>query len=150
MILFDPENVAGHPAYYQQPDYDKNWISASSLIARYKIGESLVDSKNRIAGNLDIIAKINLTEVLRYSNVISVVDDPFILTSELCNALFAQEASIERINYFMNTFLLQGQPPGDWTSLWSFYIAANFNSVVDLRLNALITNILKAHEAQMF
>ena len=150
MILFDPENVAGHPAYYQTPDFDKNWISASSLIARYRLGESLIDGKNRIDGNADIVAKINLTEVLRYQNLVSVVDDPYILTSELCNALFAQEPTQERINYFMNNFLLQGQPPIDWTSLWSFYIDANFNSVVDLRLNSLLNNILKAPETQMF
>lgn len=150
MILFDPENVAGHPAYYQGPDFDKNWISASSLIARFKLGESLIEGENRIEGNDDIATKINMSEVLRNSNMISVVDDPYILTSELCNTLFAQETDEERIKYFMNTFLLQGQPVGDWTSLWSFYIAANFNSVVNLRLNALLTNILKAPEAQMF
>lgn len=150
MILFDPENVAGHPAYYQEPDFDKNWISASSLIARYKLGESLIEGENRIEGNNDIVSKINMSEVLRYSNIISVVDDPYILTSELCNTLFAQETNEERINYFMNTFLLQGQPVGDWTSLWGFYIEANFNSVVNLRLNSLLTNILKAPEAQMF
>jgi uncharacterized protein (DUF1800 family) len=150
MLLFDPENVAGHPAYYQQPDFDKNWISGSSLIARYRLGESLVDGKNRIEGNTDINAKINLTEVLRFSNVVTVVDDPYILTSELCKALFGQEPDAERINYFMNTFLLQGQPPIDWTALWGYYLAVNFNSVVDLRLNALLTNLLKAPEAQLF
>jgi len=150
MILFDPENVAGHPAYYQTPDFDKNWISASSLIARYRLPESLIDGKNRIGGNADIGAKINLTERIRYTNLVSVPDNPYILTAELCNALFAQEATEERINYFMNNFLLQGQPVGDWTSLWGFYIDANFNSVVDLRLNSLLNNILKSPETQLF
>ncbi len=150
MILFDPENVAGHPAYYQAPDFDKNWISASSLIARYRLGESLLDGKNRILGNDDILGKINITEVIRNNTIVSVPEDPLILTTELCNALFAQEASIERINYFMNTFLLQGNPPVDWTSLWGYYIEANYNSVVNLRLNSLVTNLLKAPESQMF
>jgi len=150
MILFDPENVAGHPAYYQAPDFDKNWISASSLIARYRLGESLLDGKNRILGNEDIIGKINITEVIRNNNIVSVPEDPFILTSELCQALFAQEADNARIEYFMNTFLLQGNPRVDWTSLWGYYIEANYNSVVNLRLNALVTNLLKAPESQMF
>lgn len=150
MLLFDPQNVAGHSAYYQHPNYDKNWISSSTLAYRYKLGESLINGENRFDENKIISAKINLTELLRYTKIISVVDDPYILTSELCNFLFGQEADPDRINYFMNTFLLQGQPPGDWTSLWGFYIEANFNSVVDLRLNALLTNILKAPETQMF
>ncbi len=150
MVLFDPQNVAGHPAYYQQPNFDKNWVSASTLIYRYKLGESLIYGENRFEENTKIGAKITFSEVLRYSKVITVVDDPYILTSELCNALFGQETDEERIKYFMNTFLLQGQPPGDWTSLWGFYIEANFNSVVDLRLNSLLTNILRAPETQMF
>lgn len=150
MLPFDPENVAGHPAYYQTPDYDKNWISASSLIARYRLGESLLDGINRINGNAAIGAIIDITEVVRNGNIISVPDDPYILTSELCNALFARETDPDRINYFMNTFLLQNSPPTDWTALWSYYIAAGFNSVVELRLKALVSHILKAPESQMF
>lgn len=150
MILFDPDNVAGHQAYYQAPEYDKHWASASTLNARYKLGESLLDGKNRIEGNTDILCQIDITEFVRNSGSISVPDDPFILTSELCNALFAQEPEEARINFLMNTFLLQESPPSDWTALWGFYIQANFSSVVDLRLKALLTYILKAPESQMF
>ncbi len=46
MILFDPENVAGHLAYYQAPDFDRKWISSSTLIARYRLGEPLLDGFN--------------------------------------------------------------------------------------------------------
>ncbi|MBC7606682.1 MAG: DUF1800 family protein [Burkholderiales bacterium] len=150
MMPFDPENVAGHPAYYQTPDYDKNWISASSLIARYRLGESLLYGENRINGNAPIAAQLNILDVVRNGNIISVPDDAYILTSELCNALFACETDSNRVNYFMNTFLLQGSPENDWTLLWSFYIDANFITVVDLRLKELVLNILKAPESQMF
>lgn len=150
MIPFDPDNVAGYSAYHQIPDYDKNWISGSTLIARFKLAESLMDGKNRIDGSAtDTAGKINITDALIQNDIISVVDDPYILTSELCAAFFGQEADEDRINYFMNTFLLQGQPPSDWTSVWSFFIVANFNAVVEIRLNSLITSILKAPESQL-
>ncbi len=150
MILFDPENVAGHPAYYQAPDFDKNWISASTLIARYRLGESLLDGINRISGNSTIITKINISDVIRNSNIISVANDPYILTSELCNALFAQNPDANRVNYFMNSFLLQGLANFYWTNAWDSYISTNNNSVVESRLKLLVTNILRAPESQMF
>jgi uncharacterized protein (DUF1800 family) len=150
MILFDPENVAGHPAYYQAPDFDKNWISASTLIARYRLGESLLDGFNRISGNATIITKINISDVIRNSNIVSVANDPFILTSELCNALFAQEPDQDRINYFMNSYLLQGLANNYWTTAWDDFIATNSNTVVEFRLKLLVKNILRAPESQMF
>jgi uncharacterized protein (DUF1800 family) len=150
MILFDPENVAGHPAYYQAPDFDKNWISASTLIARYRLGESLLDGYNRISGNATIITKINISDVIRNSNIVSVANDPFILTSELCNALFAQEPDQDRINYLMNSYLLQGLANNYWTTAWDDFIATNSNTVVEFRLKLLVKNILRAPESQMF
>jgi hypothetical protein len=150
MILFDPENVAGHPAYYQAPDFDKNWISASTLIARYRLGESLLDGNNRISGNATIITKINISNVIKTSNIISVANDPYILTSELCNALFAQIPDANRVNYFMNSFLLQGLATFYWTNAWDDFLATNSNTVVESRLKLLVTNILRAPEAQMF
>ncbi len=150
MMLFNPENVAGHPAYYQAPGFDKNWISATNLISRYRLGESLLDGINRISGNATIITKINISSVVRYGNIITVANDPFILTSELCNALFAQNPDANRVNYFMSTFLLQGMANFYWTNAWDDYIATGVNTVVESRLKLLVTNILRAPESQMF
>ena len=150
MILFNPENVAGHPAYYQAPDFDKSWISASTLIARYRLGESLLDGKNRISGNTTIITQINISTVIKTSNIISVANDPYILTSELCNALFAQIPDANRVNHFMNSFLLQGYANYYWTNVWNEYLTTGVNTVVESRLKLLVTNILRAPESQMF
>ena len=150
MILFNPENVAGHPAYYQALDFDKSWISASTLIARYRLGESLLDGKNRISGNATIITQINISTVIKTSNIISVANDPYILTSELCNALFAQNPDTNRVNHFMNSFLLQGLATFYWTNAWDEFIATGVNTVVESRLKLLVTNILRAPESQMF
>jgi hypothetical protein len=150
MMLFNPENVAGHPAYYQAPGFDKNWISATNLISRYRLGESLLDGINRISGNATIITKINISSVVRDGNIISVASDPYILTSELCNALFGQNPDNNRVNYFMSTFLLQGMANIYWTNAWSDYVATGVNTVVESRLKLLVTNILRAPESQMF
>ena len=150
MILFDPENVAGHPAYYQTPNFDKSWISSSTLIARYRLGESLLDGFNRISGNANIIAKINISTVIKIGGLISNASDPFVLCSELCNALFAQVPDSDRISYFMNSFLLQGSVNYYWTDAWNTYLTSNNNSVVEPRLKLLVSKLLSAPESQIF
>lgn len=150
MGLFNPENVAGHAAYYQAPDYDKIWISSSTLIAKYRLGESLLDGVNRISGNSTIAAKINISDVLKNGGIVSNPSDPIALTTELCNALFAQEASADRINYFMNSFLLQGLTNYYWSEAWNTFISTNSSTVVESRLKLLVTKILRAPESQMF
>jgi uncharacterized protein (DUF1800 family) len=150
MILFDPDNVAGHPAYYQAPDYDKTWISSSTLIARYRLGESLLDGFNRISGNANIRAKINISDVIKNGGLISDALDPYILTSELCSALFAQVPDANRINYFMNSFLLQGLDTYYWTTAWGSYLTNGNNSVVEPRLKLLVSKLSSAPEAQIF
>ena len=151
MSLFDPENVAGHPAYYQSPSFDKNWIASSTLIAKYRLGESLLDGLNRISGNGNIYAKINISNVIKTGNLISDASDPFILTSELCNALFGQAPDADRVNHFMNKHLLGvGFATYYWTTVWDAYVSNNNSSVVEPRLKALLTNILRAPESQLF
>ena len=150
MILFDPDNVAGHPAYYQAPDFDKTWISSSTLIAKYKLGESLLDGYNRISGNSIIRAKINITDVIKNEGLISDASDPYILTYELCDALFAQTPDSDRVNYFMNSFLLQGLANFYWTTAWNSYLADGKNTVVEPRLKLLVSKITSAPESQIF
>jgi uncharacterized protein (DUF1800 family) len=150
MILFDPENVAGHPAYYQAPDFDKTWISSSTLIAKYRLGESLLDGFNRIKGNSNIRAKINISDVIKNKGLVSDASDPFVLTSELCNALFAQVPDVDRVNYFMNSFLLQGLETYYWTTAWNLYLTNFNNTVIEPRLKLLVSKLSSAPEAQIF
>lgn len=149
MSLFDPPNVAGHAAYYQSPNFDKSWISTATLAARFRLGSCLIQGENRLAANQVIAAQIPIVALLSQGNFISIVDDPYVLCTELCSQLFGQEPTEERVLYFMNTFLLQGQPRGDWTALWSYYIEAGFTTVVELRLKSLLSALLQAPECQL-
>ena len=150
MILFDPENVAGHLAYYQAPEFDRSWISSSTLIARYRLGESLLDGFNRISGNANTAAKINISTVIQNGGLISDASDPVALTTELCNAIFAQNPDADRVAYFMNSFLLQGSVNYYWTDAWNTYLSSANNSVVEPRLKLLVSKLLSAPESQIF
>ena len=88
--------------------------------------------------------------MIRNGGLISDASNAFVLTSELCNALFAQQPDADRVNYFMNSFLLQGSAEYYWTDAWYTFIASNNNSVVEPRLKLLLTKILSAPESQIF
>ncbi len=150
MLIFSPENVAGHFAYYKAPDFDKNWISAATLIARYRLGESMMEGKNLINANNNIYAKIDIIPVIKNSGIVTDPSDAFTLTSELCKALFGQEPDTDRINYFMNSFLLQELATFYWKAAWTDYINTGNIKVIEPRLKALLTAILRAPESQIF
>lgn len=150
MILFDPESVAGHPAYYQAPDFDRNWISASTLISRYRLGESMLAGFNRISGNSNIIAKIDIVNVLKNGGIFSNPGNAQILTTELCELLFAQIPNTARVNYFMNSFLLQGLASYYWSDAWMAFVTTNNKTVVEPRLKLMISKLLSAPESQIF
>lgn len=150
MIIFDPETVAGHPAYHQSPDFDKSWISSATLIARYRMGESLLEGRNRIGNNSNIFAKIEISLVIKNTNIISNAGNANVLCQELCNALFAQIPNQDRINYFKNSFLLQGLDDGYWNTAWYDYLNTNDNSVVEPRLKLMVSKLLSAPETQIF
>ncbi len=150
MLIFQPENVAGHSAYYQAPDFDKTWISSSTLIARYRLGESLLDGVDRIASTGNIGVNIDIVNTIRNGGIVSDASDAYVLTADICNYFFPQNPDSDRINYFMNSFLLAGFVPGYWTDAWNTYVNSNDSSVVEPRLRLLLTKILSAPESQLF
>ncbi|MFA9289800.1 MAG: DUF1800 family protein [Solirubrobacteraceae bacterium] len=153
MLPFDPETVAGHSAYHQSPEFDKAWISAATLISRYRMGESLIEGRNKISPNADIKAKIDIVTVIKDAGIISNPSDPNILCKELCDALFGQIPTKERVDYFKNSFLLKDAPGNQdfyWTSEWNKFLSTNNKSVVEPRLKELIIKIISAPEFQLF
>jgi hypothetical protein len=99
---------------------------------------------------LTIKTKINISDVIKKEGLISDASDAYTLTSELCNALFAQNPDSDRVNYFMNSFLLQGLATYYWTDAWNDFIATQNYSVVESRLKLLVTKLSSAPEAQIF
>ncbi len=49
MGVFAPETVAGYPANYQSPNFDRQWFSSNTLLARYRLIECLISGRNKLA-----------------------------------------------------------------------------------------------------
>ncbi|MFM7857205.1 MAG: DUF1800 family protein [Flammeovirgaceae bacterium] len=150
MQIFNPPNVAGHEAFYQEPGYDKSWISSATLIARYRIGESLLTGKNVLrTGSPSMGVTLDIVTAIKTGGLVSQPSDPVALTTDLCTALFGQLPDVERINYFKKA-LLGDYDDHYWTYEWTLFTASNNKTVVEPRLKELVRELLSAPEFQLF
>ncbi len=146
MELFNPDSVAGYPAYYQEPGFDRNWFSSNTLIGRYKLIESLIAGRNTIT-NRTINTKIDTVSFVK--NKIENASNVNLLISEIANLLYPESIDTDRINYFKSYLVDDGFPDYYWSGAWSQYLTDSDDSVVRPRLNALIIAMVNAAEFQL-
>jgi len=145
MDFFNPDSVAGYPAHYQEPDYDRHWFASNTLIARYKLIESLIAGSDTIqSGNI----RCELDVVSFAETKISTPNTATLLVSEIADLLYPESIDNDRINYFIS-FLVDGYDEYYWKSEWNKYEINGDNSVIKPRLEALITAMINAAEFQL-
>ena len=146
MVLFSPDSVAGYPAHYQEPSYDRHWFSSNTVLARYKLILSFLSGRNKIAGNNLIYAQLNITNYVKQHIVNP--SDAISLVTELSELLYPESIDNNRIDYFKEN-LVEGYPDYYWTDAWLSYINSDDETVVESRLNALITTMINVPEFQL-
>lgn len=146
MELFNPDSVAGYPAYYQEPNFDRNWFSSNTLIGRYKLIESLIEGKNTITGG-NIYAQLDTVAFVK--NKINNASNANLLVLEIANLLYPETIDTHRINYFKSFLIDQGFEDFYWTGVWLQYINDDDDTTVRTRLNALIIAMINAAEFQL-
>ena len=55
MNLFAPDTVAGYPAVYQAPDFDRQWFSSATILARYRMIECLITGRNALVKMVNLV-----------------------------------------------------------------------------------------------
>ena len=146
MNLFAPDTVAGHPAIYQSPDFDRHWFSSSTILARYRLIECLITGRNKLGGNgyfgseLDAVAFVENTSA-NPGNIYYLID-------EIANILYPNSIDEDRVNYFAE-LILEGYPSYYWTDTWDEYLATGENTTVKNRLDLLIGAMINAPEYQL-
>jgi hypothetical protein len=141
----DPPNVAGWKAYYQDPTYDKNWITTDTFTKRQALINTLV---NTGYSNSGFIMSINAVELAkRMSNP----SDPNVLIMDF-NTYFLRRTLSQGLRDSIKTsILLTGQAQDYyWTDAWVLYINAPSNlnnyTVVNNRLKTLVLYFLSKLE----
>lgn len=145
-VFFAPDTVAGYPAHYQSPDFDRNWFVSNTIIARYKLIPSLITGRDKVITNIDIRAKLDLLEFVK--NNMTNASNSTLLVTDFTNYLFPESVGNDRITYFED-LLLDGYAPFYWTGAWTNYINTDDDSIVKERLEALVTALINAPEFQL-
>ena len=144
---FYPPDVAGYPAYYQQPDYTRLWFNASSIIPRYKMPEALLYGK---VASLKLTLGTQLDIVNWIKNNISNPYDAETVVYELISYLHPEQPDTDRYNHFLYTVFLDGLSVEDWNYEWDAYIKTSEDGEVKAALNNLINALMIAPEYQVF
>ncbi len=151
MEFYDPDSVAGYPAYYQEPSFDQIWFSSNTLISRYKLIESLIRGKNTIIPNANIYASLDTVLFVENKILPTNAQNPNKLVEAIADLLYPESISTDRINYFKQ-FLIEDSNDFYWTGAWLQYINTHSRTdkiTVKTRLDSLVTRMVNAAEFQL-
>ncbi len=147
MPLFNPETVAGYPAYYEKSDWHRAWFKSNSLAPRYSIPGTYIKGM-RSDGAFDL-GGVKLDMVNYVKNNITNPFSASDLVAELINDTFCENADSDRVDYFLNEIFLDEIDPADWTMEWSNYLSTDDDTEVRIALERLAKFILFSPEFQL-
>lgn len=141
----DPPNVAGWPAYYQAPQFDKSWITTNTITARALTSDSMIFWGFWISQEL----QINV-DLIAFVKQLDNPDDPVELIRESVLLLLGIEPAENDLKN-LKSILLSGQESDIyWGIAWSAYINNPGNDeyklIVENRLKATFQRLLQAAE----
>lgn len=146
MPFFSPDSVAGYPAHYQEPDFDRHWFSSTTIVSRYKLIESFIAGRDKIFPNALIMTQID--PVAFVENKIDTPNNIDEIVTEISNYLYPESIDESRKDYFIQV-ALDGYDEYYWTNSWIEYLNTGDDIVVRNRLNALLTVMINAAEFQI-
>jgi uncharacterized protein (DUF1800 family) len=147
MNLHDPPNVAGMPAYYQEPLFHEVWINSDSLPKRNQFTDTMFNTGYLVSG---VRVKFDAVAV---AGTFYNPGNPNDLIDEAVNRFFRNPLSSASKAQIKTQILLTGQQwDYYWTNAWMAYIAnpstANYNTV-NTRLMNLFKYLFNLAEYQL-
>ncbi len=143
--FFNPYDVAGYDAYFQFPDYQRQWISSNYLANRYKFAELLI--AGFMDGNTTLI-KLDAVEFVK--NNCSDPTNPTTMVQELVNWMFPIAIDSNRFNYFKDTVLLDSLSIINWQNEWNTYINTSDDTNIRIQIEALFIAMMQSPEYQLY
>ena len=147
MNLHDPPNVAGFPAYYQEPSYHELWITSDSLPKRNQFTDIMISTGYLVNG---IRVQFNCLE---WARTLRNPGNPNDLLTEALSLIYQNQLSdISKEQIKMQILLTGQQWDYYWTNAWMAYesnpTTANFN-IVNNRLKSLFQYLFNLSEYQL-
>lgn len=146
--LGDPPNVAGWPAYYENPQYYEVWINSDTLPKRNSIADYLLYVGYSRFGFKTVIDTITFAE--QFSNPAN----PDQLLTDMITLLYPSDLSANTKTFIKTSFLLSGQTENYiWTDAWNLYKTNPSNTAnkdaIKIRLQALLKYLFGQAEYQL-
>lgn len=147
----DPPNVAGWQAYYQEPEYDKIWISSDTLPKRNQFTDTMIGGGYNRAGKKAVIDPIAFSAGFPHPG------DPDKLIADAAAALYSVPLSAEQLQFIKTNILLSGltgmAADHYWTTAWQNYQEKpdekNNKNIVTGKLKALYKYLMNLPEYQL-
>jgi uncharacterized protein (DUF1800 family) len=147
MVLHDPPNVAGFPAYYQEPSFHEIWITTDSLPKRNQFTDVMVNTgfaRNNFRVRFDFTS---------FAKTLYNSGNPTDLIADALQYIYRIPVTPQLKQQVKTQMLLSNQQYDYyWTNAWSAYIAspttANFD-IVNNRLKALFQYLMNLSEYQL-
>jgi uncharacterized protein (DUF1800 family) len=157
--LGEPPNVAGWPAYYQEPLFDLSWTDSATTAARMRAYQRLAYFGISTPPNLVLPEDRNLFFIIDFVDLVSHFSNPYdpnALIQEAVDMLFGVPVSAAVRQQLKTQYLLLGQVTDSyWTSAYITYV--NDPSTTDptamqvpAMLRTLFMNMFGAAEFQLY
>jgi hypothetical protein len=143
----DPPNVAGWPAYYQEPQFHELWINTTTLPFRNLFTDTMLYNGYTSSGD-NIKA-----DAVAYTGTLTNPEDPNLLIQEVIDRHYSEDVS-QTLKDYLKSILLNGQITDDyWTYAWQDYISDPTNmtyyNIVQTRLRTMYKYIMDLSEYQL-
>lgn len=147
--LFQPPNVAGYPAYYQEPGFTRIWFTTDTIIARYRLPEMLLSNRRMLSGG-NFGTQLFIAPFVKNSGHFTSPANATVLVTEMLQYMLPEMPDQTRFNYFLNEVFLDGLSAKNWEFDWGRYVTSNDDVSVKIPLGYLVTAIMYSPEYQLF
>lgn len=148
MRVYEPPEVAGYPAYHQAPNYNRAWITSSTLAHRYQFAYNLIDGIRRRGYSTELNV-----DLFRYFTQGPMADpgNAETLVRALTGDLLALPATDERLEYFTDEVLLDKLSMDNWKTEWQAYRQTGGQAPgARAQLQKLLVAVMQTPEYQLF
>ncbi len=145
MPVFSPQSVNGYAAYSSSPNYDKNWITTSSLRIRYN--NTIDFFINGLTYN-GFTFKLNNASFVKNSGYFSNPGNADTLVTEFLQMMFVEVPDGTRYDEF-KTIFLNNLSPINWLNEWNNYTNTGNATNVKIPIDRLVKAIIKSPEFQI-
>jgi uncharacterized protein (DUF1800 family) len=140
MNIGDPPNVAGWPAFYQEPQFYELWINTDTIQRRNQFTDRFISRSGYVQSNVRIVI-----DPIEFVKQLSNPADPVTLIDESASILFAMTIT-ENQKAMLKESLIPGLPDYEWTSEWMDYVA---NQADEMKIATVRTKLQSLYKSMM-